>query len=302
MERRNEETLAAFSDALADAAESVGRSVVRVIGGRRHSGSGVVYAPGMVLTVSHVLEREGDVSVTASGGEPAAARLVGRDPAADLAVLAVEGLEAEAASPAGGEPRVGQLALAVGRSGRDGGLRVTSGVVSAAGGPARMWRGGRLERYLQTDAAVYPGLSGGALVDARGAVIGVLTAGWGRGATFVIPTGIAWSTAEALAERGTIRRGYLGILSQPVRLPESQRGGISRRGGLLVVGVEEGSPASRGGLLVGDILVAFDGEPVEDTDDLLALLAGERVGREVPVEVVRGGERRELGVPVEERG
>ena len=197
---------------------------------------------------------------------------------------------------------VGQLALAVGRSGRSDGPRASLGVVSSAGGPLRTWRGGRLERYVQTDATPYPGISGGALADARGNVLGVLTTGLSRGAALAIPANLAWRVAGTLSERGSLKRGYLGILSQPVRLPDAQGAGLTQRGGLLVVGVEEGSPAGRGGVIIGDIVAMLDGQPVEDTEDLLVLLAGERVGRPVPVKVIRGGEPKTLEVTVGERG
>jgi S1-C subfamily serine protease len=218
--------------------------------------------------------------------------------------LRVEGLGVEAATPADGEARVGQISLAVAAPGRGDGPRATFGIVSSVGGPIRTRRGPRLERYIQTDASPYPGLSGGPLVDADGNVAGIMVGGgaWGRGAAFAVPADLAWRVAETLQERGTVKRGYLGILSQPVRLPDGGRLGLTQKGGLLVVGVEDGSPADRGGLMVGDIVATLDGQPVEDTDDLLALLSGERVGRSVPVRVARGGESRELNVAVGERG
>ena len=300
-QRENTDLLAALSDGMADAVEKAGASVVRVHGRKRRSGSGVVYEPGLVLTASHVVEREEDLSVGTGDGRTLSARFLGRDPSTDLAVLRVEELDAGAAAFAEGEPRVGQLALAVGSRGRGDGPRATLGVVSSVGGPMRTWRGGRVERYIQTDATPYPGFSGGPLVDARGTVLGVLTSGFGRGAAFAIPAGLARRIADSLVERGSVRRGYLGIISQPVRLPDGGRTGLTQRGGLLVVGVEDGSPAGRSGLIVGDILATLDGQPVEDTDDLLTLLVGERVGRSVPVGVVRGGELLTLEVSVGER-
>ena len=299
--KESSDLLAALSDGMADAVEKISKSVVRVNGRRRRPASGVVYAQNAVLTASHVLEREEDLSVVTADGRTLPAKFVGRDPSSDLAVLSVEGLDVEAAL-AGGEPRIGQLALAVGSPGRGDGSRASLGVVSSVGGPMRTWRGPRLERYIQTDATPYPGFSGGPLADARGNVLGIMTTGLARGAALAIPADLAWRVAKTIEERGSLKRGYLGILSQPVQLPDGQRLGLTQRGGLLVVGVEEGSPADRGGLIIGDILATLDGQPVEDTEDLLVLLTGERVGREVPVKVIRGGELQELQVTVGERG
>jgi serine protease DegQ len=294
------DTLSALSDGMADAVASVAASVVRVNGRRRRAGSGVVIAQDTVLTASHVLEREEDLSVETADGRTLSARFAGRDHSSDLAVLKVEGLDAEPATPVEGDARVGQISLAVGSPSRGEGPRATLGVVSVVGGPVRSRRGPRLERYIQTDATPYPGFSGGPLIDARGTVLGILVSGWGRGAAFAIPADIAWRTAETLSEQGSVKRGYLGILSQPVRLPDGQN--LGQKGGLLVVGVEDGSPADRGGLIVGDILATLDGQPVEDTDDLLVLLAGNRVGSAVPVKLVRGGELAEVEITVGERG
>jgi S1-C subfamily serine protease len=304
MERKEEalDALGALSDGMADAVEKIGPSVVRVNGRRRRSGSGVVYAPNTVLTASHVLEREEDLTVDTLDGRTLSAEFVGRDPSTDLAVLRVEGLDVDAARPAEGDARIGQLALAVGNPGRSDGPRASLGVVSAVGGPTRMWRGPRLERYIQTDATPYPGFSGGPLIDARGDVLGIMTTGLARGMALAVPAELAWRVAKTLEERGSVKRGYLGILSQPVRLPDGERLGLTQRGGLLVVGVEDGSPAGRGGLIIGDILATLDGQPVEDTEDLLVLLTGERVGRNVPVKVVRGGELQSLEITVGERG
>ncbi len=296
------ENLSLLSDGLADAVERVSPAVVRLYGRRRRPASGVVFADGMVLTASHAVEREEDLSVGLHDGRTLTASFVGRDATSDLAVLEVEGLDVEAATPLDGEVRVGQLALAVGRSGRDRGVKATFGIVGAVGGPLRTRWGGRLDRYIQTDATPYPGLSGGALVDVSGQVMGVVTSGASRGISLAVPADLAWSTAATLAEQGSLKRGYLGVLSQSVRLPESQRAGLEQNGGLLVGGVEEGSPADRGGVMLGDVMVSLDGNAVEDTEDLLSMLVGDRVGRGVPVEVLRGGELVTLQVTVGERG
>lgn len=302
MMERKEESLVVLSDGLANAVEKIAPSLVRVYGRRRRSASGVVYADGLVLTASHSVERDEDISVGLADGGKHGALLLGRDPATDLAVLKVEGLGVGAAAAAQGEIRVGQISLAVGRPARGEGIRASLGIVSAVGGPLKMGRGARLERYAQTDATPFLGLSGGALADARGDVLGILTAAFGKGAMFAVPADLAWRVAETLAERGSTKRGYLGVLSQPVRLPDAQRVGLTQRGGLLIVGVEDGSPASHAGFLIGDILATLDGQPVEDTEDLLTLLAGERIGDEVPVRLVRGGELTTARLTVAERG
>src|SRR3712207_3719281 len=166
--KESSDLLAALSDGMADAVERAGKSVVRVNGGRRRPGSGVVYAQNAVLTASHVLEREEDLSVVTVDGRTLPARFVGRDPSSDLAVLSVEGLDVEEASAAEGEPRIGQLALAVGGPGRGEGPRASLGVVSSVGGPMRTWRGPRVQGFLQTAAAPHPGFSAGPPLDGHG--------------------------------------------------------------------------------------------------------------------------------------
>jgi serine protease DegQ len=298
---RDTSALSMLSEGMADAVEKVGPFVVQVNGRRRRAASGVVYAPGKVITASHVLEREEDLSIVTHDGRTLEANFVGRDPATDIAVLAVAELGDNVAEPAAGEVRVGQISLAVARPSREG-LRASFGVVSAVGGPLRTGRGTRLERYVQTDATPYPGFSGGPLINAEGAVLGITALGLARGVALAVPSEVAWRVAGTLSERGSVKRGYLGILSQPVHLPAAQRVGLDQKGGLLVVGVEDGSPAGRGGMLLGDILVSLDATSVTDTDELQGLLTGDRVGREVPVGVVRGGELQTLRVTVGERG
>ena len=294
--------LSRLSERMADAVEKIGLSVVQVNGRRRRSASGVVYATARVLTASQVVEREEDLSVGTGEGRTVEARLIGRDPSNDLAVLEAPELgDGTVAEPAAGGVRVGQISLAVARPSREG-IRASFGVISSVGGPLRTGRGARLERYVQTDATPYPGFSGGPLINTEGAVLGITTLGFARGVALAVPAEIAWRAAEMLSERGSIKRGYLGILSQPVHLPAAQRAGLQGSGGLLVVGVEDDSPAGKGGMLLGDILVSLDATSVADTDELQALLTSDRVGREVPVEVIRGGELTTLRVTVGERG
>ena len=293
------DTLSALSDQLADAVERAGRAVVQVNGRPRRPSSGIVYAPTLVLAAEHAVEREDDLTVDTAAGPSLAAQLVGRDVASDLAVLRVPGLDAEPAVRASAPARVGQFVLAVGRPAEHA-LMASLGIVSALGGPVRT-RGGMLEEYIQTDATPYPGFSGGALINARGAVLGLLTTGLAGGVALAVPTTLAWRLADTLARQGFVARGWLGIGSQPVGIPEGQRAGRGHETGLLVVEIAPGSPALAGGLLVGDILVALDGQTVDDGEALQALLGGERVGRPVAVQVLRGGALVTLEVTVGQR-
>ncbi len=291
--------LLAYSDELAQLIERVGQSVVRVDARRRQSGSGVLWAGGLVVTADHVLERDEDVSVGLADGRTVPATVAGRDPGTDLALLRVEGAGGPAIARAAA-PRTGQLALVVARPGR---LAATMGLVSAVGGPIRTWRGGRLEGVIWTDAALYPGFSGAPLVDASGGMLGVVTTQFGRGAGLAIPLATVERIMAALQAHGRIRRGFLGIHSQVVAIPDGLRTrlGLAQDTGLLVVGVERGGPAERGGVLIGDVLIALDQQPIRSTDDLVGVLGPERVGQETPLRVIRGGEIREVRVTIGER-
>lgn len=293
--------LGAISGQMADAVARAAAAMVQVRGRVRQPASGVVYAADMVLTADHVLERDEDLSIETPDGRSLAAQLVGRDPASDLALLRVGELGLPIIAFATAPARVGQIVLAVGRP-ISGGPMASLGIVSALGGPLRSRRGAVLEQFIQTDATPYPGFSGGPLADSQGAVVGLLTTGLAGGAALAVPAGLARQVADTLASNGYVRRGFLGISSQPVELPAGQRAGLSQSGGLLVVRVEPGSPAAAGGMILGDVLVTFDGQAIADTDDLQALLVGERVGKAVPARVIRGGSLADLTITVGQRG
>jgi S1-C subfamily serine protease len=298
----SQNVLVELSDALADAAEKAGQATVLVDARRRMPASGIVYASDLILTADHVVEREDGIKVILAGGEEVTARVAGRDEGSDLAVLKLErpvGVLAEATkTPA----RLGQIALALGRPTPEG-IEASLGTVSAIGGPIRTGRGGMLERYLRTDSISYPGFSGGPLVAADGAVLGLNTSGLANGAAVTVPADIAWRIADTLVKHGRIKRGYLGIRSQTVEIPEASRKALKREQatGLLIVGVENGSPAAKGGLIVGDILVGVAGEPVLHHDELFTRLNGEVVGKSTPIDVIRGGQPQTLNVLIGEK-
>ncbi len=294
--------LSALSDSLIEAVEKAGKSTVLVNGRHRMPASGIVYAADLILTADHVVERDEDISVTLANGTEVYASIAGRDPGSDLALLRLEKVSSTPADKTSQETKVGQLVIALGRPGAEG-IEASMGIVSAIGGPVRTGRGGLLERYLRTDAVPFPGFSGGPLIDTEGRVVGLNTSGLAHGAAITIPAFLAWSDAENLAKYGYIKRGYLGIRSQQVELAADLQKLLSREQetGLLLVSVEKGSPAEAGGLMVGDILVAIEGQAIADHDELMVHLSGESVGKPLATQLLRGGQPLNISVIVGER-
>jgi len=292
-----------LSDSLADAVDRASASVVTVDGRRRLAASGIAWGDGVIVTASHVLERDENVLVAFADGTRVEASIAGRDRGSDIAVLRAQSTGASVADRAmDGSARVGQIALAVGRPG-GGNVMASMGVIGAVGGPWRTGRGTTVSGYLQADVTMYPGFSGGPLIDVAGRVLGMNSSHLARGGGLTIPVSAIQAIVTDLLARGRVRRGYLGIGTQAVTLPAGQRTGVpgGQESGLLISGVEPGSPAESAGLLVGDILVALGGSPVADTEALFDLLGSERVGETLVAVVVRGSAARELSVTVGER-
>jgi S1-C subfamily serine protease len=293
------ELLTTLSNALADAIDAVAPAVVQVQG-RRRAASGLVCADGVVLTMVSTLGRSDGLHVRRHDGHTLDAELAGWDPTTGLAALHVKGLDATPIAPATTTPRVGHISIAVARSWSNV-VTASSGIVSIIGGPLRIGRRRSIDQVIRTTAPMHDGFAGGAFLDVSGGLMGVTTASAIRGLGVVIPGSIAWKTAAALLEHGQVKRGYLGIASQPVRLPETQQIDPGRTDALLVVNVTGGSPSAAAGVLVGDVIVAFDGQPVESPEDLLDLLIGDRVGRQAELRILRGGAATTLTVTVGER-
>ena len=294
-------TLTEFSQGLSAAVEKAGASTVTVDARKRYPASGIAYAADLVLTADHVITREEDIKILLPDGRSLAATIAGRDPGSDLAVLR---LAENVLSPSktSDDVKVGQLVLALGRPNREG-MQASWGIVTSISGPTRTFRGGMLDEYIRSETTPYPGFSGGPLVNTEGEVLGLNTSGLTRGSSLTIPVKVAWRVAEALATHGSVKRGYLGVRTQPVEIPEAARQALKREQehGLLVLWLEEGGPAEKSGLLVGDILVAISGQPLSDPDDLFSVLSSDTVGKAIAVEVVRGGRPETLNVTVGER-
>ena len=293
---------AELSNSMADAAERAGKSTVLVDARRKFPASGIAISPDTILTADHVVEREEDIKVILSDGTELTARVAGRDPGSDLALLKLDKASAVPAEVSKNSARVGQLVLAVARPSRNG-IESSFGTINAINGPARTGRGGMLERYIKTDLVSYPGFSGGPLVDGDGTIFGINTSGFSSGSAITIPAEIAWKIAEALEKHGKIKRGYLGIRSQTVNIPVDAMKLLKREQntGLLIVGIENDSPAGKGGLIVGDILVGVAGEAVAHHDELYARLSGEVVGKSTAIDVLRGGKLETFKVTIGER-
>ena len=298
--------LTQLSESLADSVATAAPSVVQVHGAGRPA-SGLVFAPDIVITTMRALGREDGLHVRGHDGSTLEAQLAGWDPTTSLALLRVAGLAGAPITPATAQPRVGHLALAVGRSWSNA-LSASAGIVAVIGGPLRTGRRRAIDQVLRTTAPIHDGFAGGALVDTTGALLGVITSTRIRGTTVVIPASIAWKTASSVLEHGGLKRGYLGIAGQPVRLPanlsrlrQACRTVALAEVGLLVAAVTPESPAAAGGLLVGDIILALDANPIESPEDLFDLLWGNRVGSEVRLDVLRGGVARQVPITVGER-
>jgi S1-C subfamily serine protease len=290
-----------LSDELAGLVQALDPSVVRVEARRRLPATGIVWsADGLIVTSHHVVERNKDIKIGLSDGRTVAAELVGRDPGTDIALLKVSGTTLTA--PTWGESsdlHVGNLVLALGRPAEH--VLATLGVVSALEGAWKTRAGAQLEHYLQTDVVMYPGFSGGPLVGADNKVLGLNTSALSPGISLTITAPTLRRVVEALSTYGHIRRGFLGVGVQPVALPAAVAESRGQKHGLLVVSVEADSPAEKGGLVLGDTLLTLDGQAIQEVDELLALLVGDRVGRDLTAQILRAGEIVEKRVTVGER-
>ncbi len=297
-------SLAILSDQLADAAATAGQSLVAVHARPRLPSTGIHWQDGVVVTTDGTVRRDSDISVTLPDGRKLPATLAGRDRRTDLAVLRVAAGSLPTARV--GDPaslRPGHLVLALARLG-EGGPRVSFGAVSAVGRRWRCWKGGELDRLLQSNLTLYPGFGGGPLVDSEGRIHGINSGGLSRAFATTIPVETVNRTVRQLLERGYVARGWLGAAMQPVRFNSAaqRRLGLDSDSGLVLLSVEPEGPAAAAGLLVGDVIVKLGGRRVEHVEDLVdALWASDMVGRTLELDLVRGGELIKADVLIGER-
>lgn len=287
-------TLSDFSNQLADAVAAAATSVVQVHG-RRQPASGVVHSTDVIVTTTRAIGAEDGITVRTPDGREIQAELAGWDPATHLVALRAPGLNLPPIAPAPA-PRVGHVAIGIARSWSNA-LTATTGIVSVIGGPLPTGRGRAIEEVIRTSAPMHRGFAGGALVNADGQLMGISTAAEIRGLGVVIPAAIAWRVVDSLLKHGKAKRRYLGVAGQSVQLPAGQRPSDGQATGVLVLQVIENSPAARAGVLVGDVLVALDRQPIDKTDTLLEALAAGSADV-VTVGLLRGGQAQDLQVTV----
>jgi len=298
-----ENALIGLSNQLAGVVQELDQYVVSVRARRHYPSSGLRWGPDVIVTASHTVQREEDITVSLAGGATVEASLIGRDAGSDLAVLRVKEV-----GPSGAERgvteavRVGDLALVVGRS-LNSGVNASLGIISAASGPWRTWRGGQLDAYIRLDARLFPQSSGGAVVNGRGEIIGLATSALSRIAGLAVPVATIKDVTGKLMERGFVPRGYLGIGVQPVPIGEGLRRKLSipNQNGLIVLTVESNGPADKGGILLGDIVLGVNDVRTEDTEDLQAFSQSTEIGKSAKIRLIRGGVLAESTVVVGER-
>jgi len=289
-------SLAALSDHSAQIVARVAQNVVAVHGGGR--GSGIHWRSGVIVTAEETLERDDDIKLTLPGGREVAATLAGRDPSTDVAVLrfAPDGLSPATIGSAA-QLRPGQLALAVGS--HEGAPIASLGIVGFVGAAWQSTRGGAIDSFLRLDLSLSPLAEGGALVDVEGRVLGMTVFG-PRRRVLAIPASTIDRAVEQLLSKGHIARGYLGAGLQNVRLGHAG-GSPERRRGILVVSIDPQGPAARAGLVIGDIITAWNAEPVAHVREAMRQLGPASVGSTVDLSLLRGGAQTNLKVTIGER-
>ena len=293
----------AISNALADATEKAAAHAVAVHTEQRGSASGIIWRSGLIVTAEHSLRPDEEIQVTLPDGKVANATLQGRDPSTDLALLKCEA--ANNAPPTFGDSatvKVGQLALVVGRT-RASGPVAALGCVSLVTQERRIWGGAAVSPYIRLDVALQRTAVGGAVIDANGKIVGIATPKFSPLGALALPVTTVNRVVDALVTKGHIPRGYLGVGLQPIRLPENLRQTLQhqQKTAVIVLDVEPEGPASKAGVLIGDILIGLNGKPVMRLEDVHAHLHGEQIGKAVNAEFLRGGVRRDANIVIGDR-
>jgi S1-C subfamily serine protease len=289
-----------FSNSAAELVERAAGSLVAVRGGGRWPISGIHWRPGVIVTAEEVLERDENIALVLPGGREIPATLAGRDPTTDVAALRFQPDGLPVATTVTAAARSGQTVMAIGNY--EGAPVAALGMIAYAGGPWRSMRGGAIDSFIRLDLTLSPAAEGGAVVDALGRVIGMAVLGPRRRA-LAIPASTIERSVDQLLARGRIYRGYLGAGLRTVRrhAPPEASASPSGQRGALVVSLDPEGPSARAGLLLGDIIIGWNGKPIERVRDIIALLGPESVGASVELGLVRAGASTMLKVVIGER-
>jgi S1-C subfamily serine protease len=297
-------TLADLSSQLASAVESAGNSVVAIHARRRIPSSGIVWREGIVVSASHTVRRDEDISVTLPNGGSVSATIAGRDPATDIIALRLrEPAKSHVAERRDADGvRVGTLVLAVGRPGRN--VTASFGMVSAVGEGWRTWQGARIDRVLRLDVAIYDGFSGGPLVDAGGAVLGLNNSALARGTPMALPGDAVDRIVDELLKRGHVRRAFVGVAVQPVALSAAlvKQHQLPHETALMVMSVADAGPAEKAGVFAGDLLLEAQGQALRRLTDLVDALSKIREGESVRIKFLRAGAVKTVSLTPADRG
>ena len=292
-----------LSNELAQATDRAASSVVAVHTERRGSSSGIVWRSGVIVTSEHALRHDEEIQVTLPNGRVVSASLAGRDPSTDIAVLKCA--EASNAAQEFGDVatlKPGSLTLVVGRT-RASGPVAALGVVSLVAPDRRTWTGASIVPYIGLDVGLQPTAVGGAVIDAHGRTVGLATPRFARFGAIAVPASSINKITDTLLQKGRIPRGYLGVGLQPVRLPDALRDKLkwNEKTAAIVMDVHPGGSADKAGIVIGDILISMDGQPVTGLEDVQSHLAGEAIGKTLPLKFVRGGAIQAGSIVVAER-
>ncbi len=291
-----------ISFGFSQAVETAGSSVVSVNEGGRAGVSGTIWREGLAVTAEHTIRGLHDLRVELPNGSVSTATVVGCDPTTDVALLRLkDSVRAIADFTDPAILRVGQFVVAIGRRPTHG-LIASHGIVSAISGTWRTWRGGRIDQRFRLDLVPFTGFSGGPLVNVQGKLIGINTSG-PRRSIVTVPAQTVNRIVDQLLAKGRVPRGFLGLALQPVSLSGIRSSAASGGAGLglLVVMVEQGGPADKSGLMIGDILLALEEKPLTEAVDLQSVLDPEQVGKSVHLRLLRGGEPLDVSVTIAER-
>jgi len=292
-----------FSKEISEVVGQGGKSIVAVDGRAEHTSSGIVWRRDSVLTAAHAIRRETNIGVIFAPGRSVVARLIGRDRGTDIALLKLDqDIEMQPVQfGSTQELAVGEFTVAVART-RRGNIVASAGIISGLMGEWQVART-RIDQFIRPDLYLYPGFSGGALLDGRGGVLGLNTSGLIRGKPITIPSSTLSRIAEEIAATGHVARPYIGVVMQPVEIPESlqKKAGVNANAGLLVMHVESGGPADQAGVLLGDLLLDMEGQSFSDLEDVYQALGQKRAGQEVQTSLIRGGQRLQLTIRVGDR-